>query len=149
MILVSLGNIYRRDDAVGPVILERFCDCRRYHCDGDPLGLMAALEGEETALLVDAMEGEKPGRIHRWTWGETPPEKFAPRLSSHALSLFSILELLGQSNRLPRRVTVFALEGEDFSWGQGFTPEVEASLDELEKLIREDMARSPVCTNCL
>jgi hydrogenase maturation protease len=139
MILVALGNIYRRDDGVGPSMIERFKDCTCYHSEGDPLGLMAALEGQDAAILVDAMEGEQPGSIYRWSWGETPPEKFAPRLSSHSLPLFSILKLMENSNKLPAKVTVFALVGQDFSWGEGFTPEVKEAMNELESQIREEM----------
>lgn len=144
MILVALGHEFRRDDGLGPLLLERFPQVKTHHSQGDPLDLMAALDGHSEVVIVDAMDGDTPGRIHRWIWGETPPEKFAPRLSSHTLPLFSILELMEQSKRLPERVVVYAVEGKEFGWGQGLTPEVESAMPELARRVEEELARQPL-----
>lgn len=140
MILVGLGNTYRRDDGVGPALLARMKDVPSRYCEGDPLRLMAALDGEEGAILVDALEGPQPGRVHRWAWGETPTERPSPRVSSHAMSLLETLQLMENLNRLPARVVVYGLEGEDFSWGEGFSPKVEEALGLLEQRVRAEMA---------
>ncbi|MCA9796648.1 MAG: hydrogenase maturation protease [Candidatus Eremiobacteraeota bacterium] len=137
--IVGLGNPYRRDDAVGPVMLERLDDLDTYFCQGDPLGLMTALDDHAVVIIVDAVLGNQPGRIHRWQWGQTPPELLTTRLSSHSLPLLTTLKLMEKQNRLPEHTVVYAVEAEDFSMGVGFSPEVEAALPELERRIREEI----------
>ncbi len=138
MILVALGHSFRRDDGVGPALLKAFPGCEGYHSQGDPLGLMLALQDHQRAVVVDCMEGASPGRIHRWVWGQNPPEQYSPKLSSHTLPLFSILELLEKTGKLPREVVIYALEGQDFGWGEGFSGPVEAAIPELTtRLARE------------
>ena len=139
MILIGLGNPFRRDDGVGPEILRRLPDLPSRYCEGDPLRLMAALDGLERAVIVVAVEGEAPGRIHRWVWPEVPRESMRPRLSSHGMSLFDALRLLEQSDRLPATVVVYGLEGEDFGWGEGFSAPVGATLSRLESMVRGEL----------
>lgn len=140
MILVGLGNSFRRDDGVGPALLQRLAQVESHYCEGDPLRLMAALDGQRGAVVVDAVSGTEPGRIHRWVWGETPPELLGPKLSSHAFSLFEALTLMENLQKLPPKVVIFGMEGEDFSWGTGFSSPVEQALSQLEILVRDEMA---------
>ena len=139
MILIGLGNPFRRDDGVGPEVLKRLPDVPSSYCEGDPLRLMAALDGVEQACIVDALQGSVPGRIHRWIWPDIPKEFLRPRLSSHGMSLLEALRLLEQSDRLPGRVIVYGVEGEDFGWGEGFSEPVGEALSRLESMVREDM----------
>ena len=141
MILIGLGNSFRRDDGVGPEILRRMPDVPSRYCEGDPLRLMAALDGESSACIVDAVQGTEPGRVHRWVWPEIPREFLRPSLSSHGMSLLEALRLLEQSGRLPQRVTVYGVEGED-GWGEGFSQPVETALSRLEVMVREDLANA-------
>ena len=143
MILIGLGNSFRRDDGVGPEILKRLPDLPSRYCEGDPLRLMAALDGLEKAAIVDAVEGCEPGTIHRWLWPEVPREHLRPRLSSHGMSLLDALRLLEQSERLPARVIVYGVEGTDFGWGEGFSEPVAAALSRLESMIREEFVPAP------
>ena len=143
MILIGLGNAFRRDDGVGPEILRRLPDLPSRYCEGDPLRLMAALDGLERAVIVDAVEGEAPGRIHRWVWPDVPRESMRPRLSSHGMSLFDALRLLEQSDRLPATVVVYGLEG--------FSAPVGATLSRLESMVRGELLSvrdSPFSDSC-
>lgn len=136
-----MGNPYRRDDGVGPTMLERLADLPTYFCQGDPLGLMTVLDDHGTVIIIDAVLGPEPGRVHRWEWGQTPPELLASRLSSHSLPLLSTLRLMERQNRLPEHTVVYAVEAEDFSMGVGLSPAVEAVLPELERCIRQELTR--------
>jgi hydrogenase maturation protease len=138
VILIGLGNAFRRDDGIGTEILKRLPEVPGQYCEGDPLRLMAALDGESRALIVDAVEGSQPGRIHRWDWKHVPQEFLRPRLSSHGMSLLEALALMEQSNRLPESVVIYGVVGQDFGWGEGFSPEVASAMDGLEEAVREE-----------
>jgi hydrogenase maturation protease len=136
--LIALGNRFRRDDAVGPLVLERFAEYPQTQCHGDPLGLMAALEGRSRVLLVDAVTGPHPGRIHRWTWENAPPPLEGCRLSTHGgIDLFSIFQLLEERGTLPPSLQILALEGSDFGWGEQLSEPVRRALPDFIDGVKE------------
>jgi hydrogenase maturation protease len=69
--VIGIGNPDRGDDGVGRVLARRLraraapgIEVRE--CDGEATGLMAAWEGAEEVVLVDACRGAgPPGSVHR------------------------------------------------------------------------------------
>ena len=141
MILVAAGNRFRRDDGVGPRLLDLFPTQERFHWPGDPLSLLSRLEGHEQAIMVDAVKGDTPGQIHRWTWDEIPKEKPEAVTSSHRGPVVETLKLAEASGKLPPHFLLYAVEASDYSWGEGLSASVEAALASLEKRIRQDIER--------
>ena len=75
---------------------------------------------------MDAVStGAEPGTLHRFdaTAEPLPAELF--RSSTHALGVADAVELARELDRLPARLAVYGIEGENFETGEGLTPAVE------------------------
>jgi hydrogenase maturation protease len=135
MTVIGLGNEWRSDDGVGLEV------ARRLHgksLDGEPIGLVQALNGDGEVVLVDAVSsGAPPGTVHRFEAGSTPlPAQLFGASSTHALGLAEAVELARALGCLPARVTVYGIEGAAFSFGNGLSPEVADAADRVVEEVR-------------
>ena len=141
-LIIGIGNLYRRDDGVGIVVArrlaaERFDRTRVIEHSGEGAALMAAWQGAEHVIVVDAVQsGAPPGTIHRLEARAQPmPTRFF-HYSTHAFSLAEAIELARALGQLPRRLIVYGVEGTDFTAGEGLSPEVAAAVDEVVHRLR-------------
>jgi hydrogenase maturation protease len=128
MNVIGFGNEWRGDDGVGLEI------ARRLHgtaLDGEPIGLVEALNGFDEVVLVDAVtSGAPPGTVFEFEAGSEPlPARLFGASSTHALGLAEAVELARSLDRLPRRVVVYGIEGAVFAFGKGLSAEVAAAAD--------------------
>ena len=88
-------------------------------------------------ILVDAVRsGAAPGTLHCLDASERPlPEPYGVRSSTHTLDLAATLEIARSLGTLPKRVFFFGIEGQDFAFGIGLSPEVERALPALVERI--------------
>ncbi len=132
--VVGIGNHWRRDDAAGLEVARRL---RRVAPPGvtvreeagEPASLLEAWAGVDEALVLDAVRSGSPaGTLHRCeaNSGPLPAEFF--RGSTHALGVADAIELARELDRLPKRLVVYGIEGENFEVGEGLTPAVEAAV---------------------
>ena len=147
MLVIGVGNAYRRDDAAGLVMARRLWEAARaevtlWEAGGEGTTLMAAWEGAEAVILIDAVRSGAPaGTIHRLDARiETLPAAWF-RYSTHAFSVAEAIALARALNRLPPRLIVFAVEGEHFDAGVGLSPEVERAVDGLVRRGLEEVDR--------
>ncbi|MGV9713365.1 hydrogenase maturation protease [Gordonia sp. NPDC003424] len=145
-VLIGVGNIYRRDDGVGPAVaraLERSAPpgWRVVESSGEPTELLDAWASATTALTVDSIvcEPSRPGTVHRFEPGALPAASAGPA-SSHGLGLAEALRLAAVLGRLPHRHLVYAIEIADTSVGEGFSPDVAAAIPALLDVLRAEMA---------
>lgn len=143
-LLIVFGNRFRRDDGVGPAVLEHFSGRDGYHCHGDPLGLAQRLQGRRRVVVVDCLQGPSPGRRHRWDWGDQPPEISSRRLSSHGFDLIAMFTLIAAHQPLPQQLSILALEGCDFGWGEGFSAQVEAAMPAFLEQLEQELHLHPL-----
>lgn len=147
LVIVGVGNRDRGDDGIGPAAVDRL----RANPPGgvtlatvrdDMLGLLELLDGTRKAVLVDAMStGGEPGRVLRLDASSTPvPAPLEGFVSTHTINLADAIELARTLGRLPPSLIVYGVEAADFTTGAGLSPAVDASLVELERLIREECA---------
>ncbi len=75
-VVIGVGNEFRRDDGVGPAVIERLrgqvpAEVELVISDGDPVRLMEALSNASLAVVVDAVRAHppQPGRRHRFVVG--------------------------------------------------------------------------------
>jgi hydrogenase maturation protease len=132
VVVIGVGNEYRRDDAAGPQVLGLLGDLpgvRLAVCDGEPARLIGLWEGARLAVVVDAVRGDRPGRIHELDVDTVGRHRGGA--SSHALGLEAAVELADALERLPGRLAIVAVEGTDFGLGTGLSPPVAAALPEL------------------
>lgn len=135
--LIGVGNRFRGDDGAGLEVAARLRathppGCRILEEEGEPGSLIEDWALVREALIVDAVStGAEPGTLHRFeaTGEPLPAELF--RSSTHALGVADAVELARELDRLPHRLAVYGIEGENFETGEGLSPAVEATVDAL------------------
>ncbi|MDT0449525.1 hydrogenase maturation protease [Streptomyces hesseae] len=150
--VIGVGNEFRRDDGVGPVVVARLREgaarsglpagIRLVCCDGEPGRLIGLWEGAEMAVVVDAAHAHpgRPGRIHRLELDGYKAWQ-AGTASSHGLGLGEAVELARALDRLPRRLVVYAVEGADGHLGTGLTPAVAAAVGPLTERVEQEIVQ--------
>jgi len=146
-IVIGVGNPYRRDDGVGPAVVDRLRRRGRAgvtlaECDGEPTRLLDLWAGADIAVVVDAVRtsSPRPGAIHRRSLLH-PSLGSGTAASSHVMDLGDSVALAAALDRLPGTLLLFAVEAADTSLGVGLSPEVEAAvsviLEEIVELLHE------------
>ncbi len=142
VVVVGLGNAYRGDDGVGPAVAERVrgqAGVEVVICELEPSRLLDAWTGADLALIVDAVSsGAEPGTVHRFDATERRVPTSVFRGSTHALGVGEVIELARALGRLPGRVLVYGVEGEQFAAGQGLRPIVAAAVEPLASELLEE-----------
>jgi hydrogenase maturation protease len=149
---VLVGGVgYRnlRDHSIGPWLADRLAGRARngievedlsYH----PIGLAQNLQDREPydrLVLVSAVtRGREPGTIEAYRWpGELPaPEEVQARVAeavTGVISLDNLLAVVGTFGGLPDDVRVVEVEPADEGWGEGFSPQVQSRLAEIEETV--------------
>jgi hydrogenase maturation protease len=142
-VVIGIGNPDRGDDGVGRVLARRLraraapgIEVRE--CDGEATGLMAAWEGAEEVVLVDACRGAgPPGSVHRLDAAEIagPGSRRLRHGSTHSFGVTAAVGLARALAGLPLHLVLYAIEGRRFGEGAGLSPEVERAVDEVVTLL--------------
>ena len=142
--MIGIGNPDRGDDGVGRVLARRLralaapgIEVRE--CDGEATGLMAAWEGAEEVVLVDACRGAgAPGTVHRLEPDALGSLGSLRHASTHSFGVAAAVGLSRRLGRLPPRLAVYAIEGHSFREGGGLSPEVDRAATEVAALLVRD-----------
>jgi len=152
-VLIGIGNPYRRDDGVGPALIEALGPAdlpgvRLVAADGEPIALIDAWQGTSLAVVVDAVlcELPRPGQVHRTVWspGQQPGRVLAPgrsdraAASTHGPGVPDAIRLAEVLGRGPGRLVVFAMEAADLGFGPGLSEAVAAGLPRLTREVRAE-----------
>jgi hydrogenase maturation protease len=129
-VVIGIGNPYRKDDGVGPAVVELLRNRGQQNAtlvesDGEAAALIALWDRQRLAILVDAIQADPPhpGRVHRLVVPRPAAER-ARAASSHGSDLGDAVELARELDRLPGRMVVFGIEAADVTFGVGLTPAV-------------------------
>jgi hydrogenase maturation protease len=135
MIVIGVGNPYRRDDGVGPWVVDRLrergvADALLATSLGETTELIDLWDGADLAIVVDAIRTAPthPGRVHRLSVFNPPGERSR---AAHGLDLGEAVELARVLGRLPDRLVLYAVEAADVDLGVGLSREVEAGAASL------------------
>ena len=154
MVVIGVGNEYRRDDGVGPEVLGRLsrpaaglaprqrpATVELVISDGDPARMIEAWTGASLAVVVDAVRADQPvpGRLHRMVIDRADAAEVRP-VSSHGLGLHEAIGLARALGRMPDRLIIHAVEAADLGPGVGLTPAVAAAADALTSAVLADLA---------
>src|SRR5512135_36211 len=107
VVVIGIGNEYRSDDAVGPLIVRALrgnipASVRLLEHSGEGAGLMDLWQGARRAILVDAVtSGAPPGTIHRLDCSLTPLPTNLSVSSSHAFGVSEGIAAARVLGRLP------------------------------------------------
>ena len=138
LLVIGIGNRFRRDDGAGPVIADRLSEhgIETVELGGDGTELMQAWENGDHVILIDAaLSGAAPGTIHHFDPISTEVPTGLFHYSSHQFSVAEAIEMARVLGRLPPRMVVYGIEGKDFSYGEEFSPEVAQALDSVTQAI--------------
>jgi len=142
IVVIGIGNPYRRDDGVGLEVLRRVEELRLpgvrcMESDGESTSLCEAWRDASLAVVVDAVRsGAAPGTLHVGTMGADAVAVHTPRGGSHALSLADALALGEVLDRLPGRLAVVGVEAGDVAQGPGLSDAVAAAVDAATEAVR-------------
>jgi hydrogenase maturation protease len=147
VVIIGIGHPYRSDDGAGLAVLGRLESWARppgvrlIESDGEPARLIHAWEGADLAIVVDAVcPGVRgPGHVYRVELHDSVDVPVTRAVSSHAMGAGYALALATALGRSPIRPVVFGIEGSSFSPGQTLSPEVQAAVDVVAKLIVDEV----------
>jgi hydrogenase maturation protease len=144
-VIIGVGNELRGDDAVGLVVarqLERKVSegVKVTCCEGEPVSLLAAWDGHDHAIVVDATQsGAEPGTIRRLAAHDGPLPPALGGSSTHLLGLADALELARALGRLPATTIVYGIEGAAFTTGTGLSDPVAAAADRVAAAVLREL----------
>ena len=140
--VIGVGNELRGDDAVGLVVV-RLLDglaATLRTCEGEPVAMLDLWEGFDRVVLVDAMRsGDAPGTVRIVEVGKEPLPPELSRPSTHLLGIGGAVEQARALDRLPPRLTVYAIEGERYDSGAGLSKPVAAAAAQVAAEIRRSV----------
>jgi hydrogenase maturation protease len=146
MLVVGIGNPYRCDDGVGPLIAEHLgkilpeqVKIRSHITDG--LSLIHLWKEYDCVYLIDAVSsGRTPGRVYRFDVLTEPlSPNFFTNYSTHSINLAETIALAGNLDMLPEKLIIYGVEGKDFSIGHGLSKEVRKAIFPVVDIIIKDL----------
>ncbi|MFF0792309.1 hydrogenase maturation protease [Streptomyces spiralis] len=137
VVVIGVGNAFRRDDGVGPAVVEALRD----HVpddtvlavsDGEVGRMLDLWHGADTVVVVEAVRGRpaRPGRLHTLSVAQAAAQANASA-STHGLGLGECFALAEALDRVPRELVVHAMEVADVELGTGLSEPVRSALPEL------------------
>ncbi|MCL6641949.1 MAG: hydrogenase maturation protease, partial [Candidatus Bipolaricaulota bacterium] len=129
VLVIGVGNDYRHDDAVGLIVARRLREKNLEHIavremSGEGAALISAWQSAERVIIVDAVQsGAAPGTIYRVEAHQEPIPTSFFHCSTHAFGVAEAIETARSLGQLPRNLIIYGIEGEDFSVGEGLSPE--------------------------
>jgi hydrogenase maturation protease len=141
-VVVGIGNRWRHDDGAGLEVVRRLealpgGKARLIRHEGEGAGLLDAWAGADEAVVVDAASSGAPaGTVHRPDATGQLLSTGVLRSSTHAFGLAEAIELGRALGRLPSKLRVYAIEGANFTAGEGLTEEVAASVTVVVRELR-------------
>jgi hydrogenase maturation protease len=147
VVVVGLGNRYRRDDAVGVVAADALNELalNRVRVVTDivePVSLLEAWSGAGLAVVIDAavITPSTPGRVRRCVLSDVVAA--SEGLSSHGVDI-TRTHALGQAlGRVPDALVVFTIEVADTGHGIGLTPPVAGAVPAVVRMAVDEINRS-------
>ncbi|HOB48340.1 MAG TPA: hydrogenase maturation protease [Mycobacterium sp.] len=142
-VVIGIGNEHRRDDGVGPAVADRVgargpAGVRVVSCPAEPTAILDAWAGAELAVVIDAVVGGSPGRVHRRTLADLAEPR---SVSSHDLNLAQTYRLGLALGRAPASVVVVGIGVADTGHGVGLSPAVAAVLPEAVQTVLDILAQ--------
>ena len=139
--IVGYGNTQRRDDGIGPYVVGRLHeilgDGKNIHFRTvyqlDPC-LAEELQHAAELVLVDATLSRLEDG---WEWAEIQPESGSIPYTTHHFKPSFLLRILDSLYHRSPRTWVASVQGEDFGFGEGVSPEAgrraEKAISEIAK----------------
>lgn len=141
--IIGCGNPDRGDDAAGLLVARRLRELgwEAVEYTGEGTGLLDLLEDAAEVVLVDAaVTGSPAGTIHVWDAPGALPHWEALGGSTHHFGIAEGLRLAASLGRLPEKLRVYGIEGQEFGLGEAPSPEVVQAAEEVARRIAAEQA---------
>lgn len=153
IVVAGLGNSYRGDDAVGPVVAALFvqsgCPVRDVGPLAEPLDLLGRFDHADLAVVIDAVRSGAPSGTVRVMDVELHPSRDdldeLGVTSTHGIGLVGVLRLAHAVGRAPRRLVLVAVDGDAFNLGDEMSEAVHAAIPEALAAVAAVIERSEQC----
>ena len=138
--IIGCGTFDRGDDAAGLLVARRLqaLGVETVEQSGESVSLMDCWTGFEQVILVDATApGGRPGHTSVWNAqaGKLPKISWpVPRMLSVCAKLWSWHALW---SRLPKSLSIYGIEGKQFSVGSPLSPEVKRAVGSVARKLLE------------
>jgi hydrogenase maturation protease len=141
-VVIGIGHPYRRDDGVGPAVLDLLAAAppagmTLIVSTGEATELIAAWEHAGCAVLVDALHHPHAvaGRVRTFTVDGAAAE-YPSTASTHGIGIGHTVALARALHRLPARLIVYAIEVTDTGYGVGLSDPVAVAAATVAERIR-------------
>jgi len=125
--VIGLGNLLRRDDGIGILILEKLAESyprqgvAYFNFGIASFDLVHRLQDFTCALLIDGIDaGLEPGKLRIFTQKEAVAECTPAVVSTHELNLKTIFELC-ETMHIPTVIHIAGIQVEDTSFGEALS----------------------------
>jgi hydrogenase maturation protease len=147
IVVLGAGNILLSDEGVGVRVIERlplaYCLPPEVEIiDGGTCGMemLEDLENLDALIMVDAIRGGKPPGMPIRLAGDAVPVFFKTKLSPHQIGLSDVLATLELVGKAPKYTTILGIQPVSLALGMELTPEVEAKMPELMRMVVDELA---------
>lgn len=139
VLVLGLGNRLLRDDAAGPLTIDRLASAARWGHevqlrDGGTIGLSLLPEIEDVAAMVaiDAARfGSAPGTVRLFEGAAMDMQLEGRKSSAHEVALADLMAAAALNGRLPARRALIAVEPASTELGLDPSAEVARAIPEL------------------
>lgn len=145
VLIAGIGYRFLRDGSIGPWVVDRLTERATESIEVEdvsyhPVGFSQNLQEREPydrVVLVGSHPRERePGTIDSYQWDGALPDaaEIQVRVSeavTGVISLDNLLIVVGALGGFPEDVRVIEVEPADEGWGEGFSPTIEAKLEEI------------------
>ena len=145
----GVGYRFLRDGALGPYMTDTLTpragngvevEDLGYHPVGFTQNLQDRPPYDRIVFVAAVGRGREPGTVKAYRWDHVLPSvgKIQERVSeavTGTISLDNLLIVTEAFGAFPKDVRVVEVEPADETWGEGFSPVVEAKLAEIEETV--------------
>lgn len=147
IVVLGVGNLLLSDEGVGVHVANKMMEMDLP--DGvevveggtDGFHLMNVVTKADRLIVVDAVKaGEAPGSIYRFDIKDAPSSPDAYKTSVHQIGILEVVHLSGLVGKTPE-TTIIGVEPKSLDMGMELSPEVQAKIPKIIKLIFEEIKR--------
>jgi len=149
-IIIGIGNRYRGDDGIGPLVLDRIDMKMNPHfdlveSDGEPTGLISLFRGRDWCIFIDAIIPNvhlkfSPGMVVSVDLLMEGNNKGTELSSTHTGGLFDAIGLASVLGCLPKKVFLVGVVGSTFGscapLSESVQLAIQQAIEEVGQLVR-------------
>lgn len=145
-LIIGAGNEFRGDDGVGLFVVRKLKDTglrgvEIMETGGEAATLMAAWAGANRVVVVDAIFSDSPpGTVFRFDIGQGGiPRAIFSKESTHSFGVVQAIELARVLGKLPARLIVYGIAGQNFEPGEGLSVDVRQAAESIISRILDEI----------